>query len=138
MRWARPWPRGGLRGTRRWGLRSDGLAGGRRRLEHGRGGGRGRSDRRRRYRHVRRPRIDPALQHQDDGRDHEGGGDADPDPDANVLVGDSVSDVIAAREAGIRSIGYANAASKRRALSDAGATIVVDDMATLSDADEHS
>ena len=60
--------------------------------------------------------------------------DADPDPDANVLVGDSVSDVIAAREAGIRSIGYANAAGKRRALSDAGATIVVDDMATLSEA----
>ena len=60
--------------------------------------------------------------------------DAAPDPDANVLVGDSVSDVIAAREAGIRSIGYANAAGKRRTLSYAGATIVVDDMATLSEA----
>jgi HAD superfamily hydrolase (TIGR01549 family) len=60
--------------------------------------------------------------------------DADPEPNAYVLVGDSVSDVIAAREASIRSIGYANAAGKRRALSDAGATIVIDDMATLSEA----
>jgi phosphoglycolate phosphatase len=60
--------------------------------------------------------------------------DADPDPHAYVLVGDSVSDVIAAREAGIRSIGYANADGKRQALSDAGATITVDDMATLSQA----
>lgn len=58
--------------------------------------------------------------------------DADPDPDAYVLVGDSVSDVIAAREAGIRSIGYANADGKHRALSDAGAAIVVEDIATLS------
>jgi beta-phosphoglucomutase-like phosphatase (HAD superfamily) len=60
--------------------------------------------------------------------------DADPDPDTYVLIGDSVSDVIAAREAGIRSIGYANANGKHRALSDAGATITVEDMATLSHA----
>lgn len=60
--------------------------------------------------------------------------DADADPAAYVLVGDSVSDVVAAREAGIRSIGYANADGKRRVLSDAGAAIVVDNMATLSQA----
>jgi beta-phosphoglucomutase-like phosphatase (HAD superfamily) len=56
---------------------------------------------------------------------------ADPDPDAYILVGDSVTDIIAAREAGIRSIGYANAHGKCRVLSDAGASIVVDNMATL-------
>lgn len=60
--------------------------------------------------------------------------DAEPDPDAYILLGDSVSDIIAAREAGIRSIGYANTDGKRRALSDAGATITVDDIATLSHA----
>ena len=60
--------------------------------------------------------------------------DPNPDPDAYVLIGDSVSDVIAARKAGIRSIGYANANGKHRALSDAGAAVVVEDMATLSQA----
>jgi phosphoglycolate phosphatase len=57
---------------------------------------------------------------------------SNPDPDAYVLVGDSVSDVVAARDARICSIGYANADWKRRALSDAGAAIVLEDMTTLS------
>ena len=60
--------------------------------------------------------------------------DADPHREAYVLVGDSVSDVTAARSAGINSIGYANAQGKRRALSHAGADIVIDNMATLRDA----
>jgi beta-phosphoglucomutase-like phosphatase (HAD superfamily) len=60
--------------------------------------------------------------------------DADPDPTAYVLVGDSVSDVVAAHGAGIHSIGYANAHGKLRVLSDAGAEIVIEDMATLSHA----
>jgi phosphoglycolate phosphatase-like HAD superfamily hydrolase len=60
--------------------------------------------------------------------------DADPHRESYVLVGDSVSDVTAARGAGISSIGYANAQGKRRALSHAGADIVIDDMATLRDA----
>jgi HAD superfamily hydrolase (TIGR01549 family) len=60
--------------------------------------------------------------------------DADPHREAYVLVGDSVSDVTAARAAGISSIGYANAPRKRQALSHAGADIVIDNMATLRDA----
>lgn len=52
--------------------------------------------------------------------------------DACVFLGDSVSDIIAAQRAGVRSIGYANAHRKRQALSDAGAHVIIDDMATLS------
>ncbi|MCA1701505.1 MAG: HAD hydrolase-like protein [Actinobacteria bacterium] len=53
---------------------------------------------------------------------------------AYILVGDSVSDITAARQAGIRSIGYANAIGKRRALSEVGADIIIDDMAALGQA----
>jgi phosphoglycolate phosphatase-like HAD superfamily hydrolase len=60
--------------------------------------------------------------------------DADPRREAYVLVGDSVSDVTAAHGAGISSIGYANAEGKRRALSHAGADIVIDNMGALRDA----
>jgi phosphoglycolate phosphatase len=60
--------------------------------------------------------------------------DADAQREAYVLVGDSVSDVSAARGAGISSIGYANAEGKRQALSHAGADIVIDNMRTLRDA----
>jgi phosphoglycolate phosphatase-like HAD superfamily hydrolase len=60
--------------------------------------------------------------------------DTDPHREAYVLLGDSVSDVTAARGAGISSIGYANAEGKRQALSDAGADIVIDNMVTLRDA----
>ena len=48
----------------------------------------------------------------------------DPRPDACVLVGDSISDFLAAHDAGIHSIGYAN--GKRQALADAGAAIVIE------------
>jgi phosphoglycolate phosphatase len=60
--------------------------------------------------------------------------DTDPHREAYVLVGDSVSDITAARGAAISSIGYANAQGKRPALSHAGADIVIDNMATLHDA----
>lgn len=60
--------------------------------------------------------------------------DANPHREAYVLVGDSVSDVTAARGAAISSIGYANTEGKRSVLSRAGADIVIDDMETLRDA----
>jgi phosphoglycolate phosphatase len=55
------------------------------------------------------------------------------DPSACVLIGDSVTDVQAARRAGVRSIGYAARTSGRgAALAEAGADAIVDDMATLA------
>jgi len=56
------------------------------------------------------------------------------DADSYVLVGDSVSDIVAAQRAGIHSIGYANAPGKHQALSHAGAQIVINDLAMLSQA----
>jgi phosphoglycolate phosphatase len=58
----------------------------------------------------------------------------DDEPAAYALVGDSVSDIIAARRAGISSIGYANRDSKRQSLTDAGADIVIEDMTALAHA----
>jgi len=54
------------------------------------------------------------------------------EPEACTLVGDSPSDIVAARRAGISSVGYANKAGKHRRLSDAGADIVIDDMQALA------
>lgn len=51
-----------------------------------------------------------------------------------VLIGDSVSDVEAAKAAGARSIGYANRARKSAALAEAGADVVIDDMAVVAEA----
>jgi phosphoglycolate phosphatase len=51
--------------------------------------------------------------------------------DESVLVGDSPSDVIAAREASVGTIGYANKAGKHQRLAGAGARAVVDDLSTL-------
>lgn len=48
-----------------------------------------------------------------------------------VLVGDSVTDVQAAHAAGAMSIGYANKPGKSKRLLDAGATVVIEDMADL-------
>ena len=48
-----------------------------------------------------------------------------------ALVGDQVSDVIAAHRAGIRSIGYANKPGKRVKLADASADLVITSMAEL-------
>ncbi|MGW5580993.1 HAD family hydrolase [Micromonospora chokoriensis] len=49
-----------------------------------------------------------------------------------VLVGDSLTDVEAARAAGIRSIGYANREPKIRALRAAGADVVITSMGELA------
>jgi HAD superfamily hydrolase (TIGR01509 family) len=48
-----------------------------------------------------------------------------------VLVGDSVTDIQAACAAGAMSIGYANKPGKFKRLLDAGATVVIEDMADL-------
>jgi len=52
-------------------------------------------------------------------------------PAAAVLIGDSVTDVIAARRAGIMCIGYANKTSKAQLLADAD--VVIADMRTLAE-----
>ncbi len=49
-----------------------------------------------------------------------------------ILVGDSVSDIEAARAADIRSIGYANKPGKRSALAHAGADAVIESMDELA------
>ncbi|MET8019133.1 HAD family hydrolase [Streptomyces decoyicus] len=51
-----------------------------------------------------------------------------------TLIGDSVTDVEAARAAGAMSIGFANKSYKGRALAEAGADVVVTDMTTVADA----
>ena len=48
-----------------------------------------------------------------------------------TLVGDQVSDVHAAQEAGTRSVGYANRPGKARSLNDAGADVVLTSLAHL-------
>jgi phosphoglycolate phosphatase-like HAD superfamily hydrolase len=53
-------------------------------------------------------------------------------PWSTTLVGDSVTDIKAARSAGIRSIGYANKPGKRAALADAGADAVIGSMSDLA------
>lgn len=54
--------------------------------------------------------------------------------DRCVLVGDSATDVEAARAAGARSVGYAKAPDRVAVLESAGAEVVIEDMATLADA----
>ncbi|MEU2954498.1 HAD family hydrolase [Streptomyces xanthochromogenes] len=51
-----------------------------------------------------------------------------------TLVGDSVTDVEATKATGGRSIGFANKPGKERALSDAGADVVVTTMTAIADA----
>jgi phosphoglycolate phosphatase len=53
-------------------------------------------------------------------------------PAACALVGDSLTDIAAARLAGVSSVGYANKPGKHRILSDAGADVVIDDMQALA------
>ncbi len=53
-------------------------------------------------------------------------------PERSALVGDSVTDIEAARAAGAGSIGFANKPGKDRALAFAGANAVVDDMAAIA------
>ncbi|WP_166802841.1 HAD family hydrolase [Streptomyces sp. ICN441] len=52
-------------------------------------------------------------------------------PENAVFVGDSVTDIEAARAAGTMSIGYANKPGKAERLGQAGATVVIEDMAEL-------
>jgi phosphoglycolate phosphatase len=58
----------------------------------------------------------------------------DAQPAACALVGDSLTDITAARLAGVASVGYANKPGKHRTLSDAGADVVIDDMQALAQA----
>ena len=58
----------------------------------------------------------------------------DADPAECVLIGDSVSDMVGAAAAGVRSIGYANKPGKQQRLTDAGAEVVVDCMAPVATA----
>jgi HAD superfamily hydrolase (TIGR01509 family) len=53
-------------------------------------------------------------------------------PSACLLVGDSDSDIQAARAAGVASIGYANKPGKRARLAHAGAYTVIDNMNDLA------
>ncbi|MFD3416760.1 HAD family hydrolase [Streptomyces decoyicus] len=53
-------------------------------------------------------------------------------PDHCTLIGDSVTDVEAAHTAGAMSIGFANKQHKDLALAQAGADVVVTDMATVA------
>ncbi|MFD8383972.1 HAD family hydrolase [Streptomyces sp. NPDC059679] len=55
-------------------------------------------------------------------------------PDRTVLVGDSVTDIEAARAAKARSIGFANKAGKHASLTEAGADAVVLDMRSIASA----
>lgn len=56
----------------------------------------------------------------------------DVSPAACVLVGDSRTDIEAARAAQVRGIGYAKAPERREGLVEAGAVVVVDAMSELS------
>ncbi|MFF7436607.1 HAD family hydrolase [Streptomyces sp. NPDC008122] len=53
-------------------------------------------------------------------------------PERSALVGDSVTDIEAAQAAGAGSIGFANKPGKEEALTAAGASAVVDDMAAIA------
>ncbi|MFF1557046.1 HAD family hydrolase [Streptomyces sp. NPDC058279] len=55
------------------------------------------------------------------------------EPENMVLIGDSLTDIEAARAAGARSIGYANKPRKWSALTEAGADVVVLAMQVLAD-----
>jgi HAD superfamily hydrolase (TIGR01509 family) len=50
-----------------------------------------------------------------------------------ALIGDSVSDVEACKRVGVLPIGYAKTPRRGTELTDAGATVLVDDMAELAD-----
>jgi phosphoglycolate phosphatase len=56
----------------------------------------------------------------------------DAQPAACALVGDSPSDVAAARHAGVASVGYANKPGKHHTLADAGADVVIDDLQAIA------
>lgn len=51
--------------------------------------------------------------------------------DSTALVGDQVSDIIAAHDAGVRAIGYANKTGKLARLANASADLLITSMAEL-------
>lgn len=53
-------------------------------------------------------------------------------PGRCVLVGDSVSDIVGAKAAGVRAIGYANRPPKVKALWAAGADTVITSMGAIA------
>ncbi|MEU6160497.1 HAD family phosphatase [Streptomyces sp. NPDC047130] len=53
---------------------------------------------------------------------------------ACVLIGDSVTDIEAARAAGAEVIGYANKTDKPAAFAEAGGRVITDDMQSIADA----
>ncbi|WNI15730.1 HAD family hydrolase [Actinacidiphila sp. ITFR-21] len=55
-------------------------------------------------------------------------------PTQCTLIGDSVTDIEAARATGAKSIGYANKSGKARSLTEAGADAIVSDMSAVADA----
>ena len=54
------------------------------------------------------------------------------DPRCTLFVGDAPSDVLAARRAGVRGIGYVKAPARRAHLFSAGAEIVIDGMGDMA------
>ncbi len=56
----------------------------------------------------------------------------DAEPGECTLVGDSVSDIQAARLASVHSIGYANEPGKRESFTAAGAGAIIDSLADLA------
>ncbi|WP_433300564.1 HAD family hydrolase [Actinoplanes sp. CA-030573] len=79
---------------------------------------------------VGRPYANPARMKPDPRPILEAARALDASPDACTFVGDSVTDVKAARAAGVRVVGYANRPAKLRAL--AGADAVVTSMGQLT------
>ena len=53
---------------------------------------------------------------------------------AGVLIGDSLTDIAAAREAGVQVVGYANKPGKLESFSVAGADAVITTLADVADA----
>jgi len=56
----------------------------------------------------------------------------DAEPDECAIVGDSVTDIQAARLASVQSIGYANKPGKRERLTEAGAGAIINSLADLA------
>ncbi|MFF7298469.1 HAD family hydrolase [Streptomyces sp. NPDC008265] len=83
---------------------------------------------------VGRPVLQPDLMKPDPHPLLAAAGALDVEPAALVLIGDSITDVAAARAAGVRSIGFANKFRKRSTLAEAGADVVVVAMDTVADA----
>ena len=54
------------------------------------------------------------------------------EPQDCALVGDSITDIVAARAAGVASVGYANKPGKHETLRNAGADSVIEDMRALA------